>query len=78
MSDANMLFWLLLICWVVGFVVWLLTAPQQDPWERRVRVPVSPCVNSGHAYRAQPKVYRCVNCGDERTSEDVYDQEHAA
>jgi hypothetical protein len=41
-------------------------------------IPVSPCVNSGHAYRAQPKVYRCVNCGDERVTEDVYDQEHVA
>ena len=41
-------------------------------------VPVSPCVNSGHAYRAQPTVWRCCNCGDERVTEDVFDQEHAA
>jgi hypothetical protein len=39
---------------------------------------VSPCVNTGHAYRAQPTVWRCANCGDTRTSEAVYDQEHAA
>jgi len=41
-------------------------------------VPVSPCVNSGHAYRAQPSVWRCVNCGDERVTEAVFDQEHVA
>jgi len=75
--SANMLFWLLLTCWVVGFVAWLLTAPQVCA-DEPASVPVSPCVNTGHAYRAQPVTWRCVHCGDERVSEGVFDQEHAA
>ena len=73
-----MWFWLLLTAWVVAFVAWFLTAPTRVGADEPAPVPVSPCVNTGHAYRAQPTVWRCVNCSDERISEGVYDQEHAA
>jgi hypothetical protein len=69
--------WLVAVVWVT--LVMLLpreriTSRADEP----ASVPVSPCVNSGHAYRAQPTVWRCVHCGDERVTEDVFDQEHAA
>jgi hypothetical protein len=75
--SANVLFWLLLACWVVAFVAWLLTAPQVNA-DEPAPVPAHPCAPQGHRYVAQPVTWRCVECGDERTTEGVYDQEHVA
>ena len=66
--SANVLFWSLLIVWVVAFVAWLATDPGMDANERALPVEAHPCALRGHSYRAQPVVWRCPNCGDERTA----------
>ena len=72
--SANLLFWLLLATWVVAFVVWLLTDAHVDADELALPDVVHPCALRGHSYRAQPVVWRCPTCGDERCATDVYDQ----
>ena len=69
-------FWLLCL---LALTFYILDYQEFDKGaDEPARMPVSPCVNNGHAYRAQPAVWRCVHCGDERVSEGVYDQAHAA
>ena len=37
-----------------------------------------PCAHNGHYYRAQPIVWRCAVCNDQRTTAGVFDQELAS
>lgn len=62
-----------LFVWVTAFIL----TPKRAPFVA-VSYPVSPCAPHGHSYVAQPVTYRCPHCGDERTAEEVYDQEFAA
>ena len=64
-------------CAVVWVVVGFLT-PHRQLAPVTAPVPVSPCALRGHSYVAQPVMWRCAHCGDERKAERVYDQNHAA
>jgi hypothetical protein len=74
-------FWGFLFCVALAGMAWWLVRvsayPLQDVAPAPV-VPAHPCAPHGHQYRAQPVTWRCVHCGDERTTDGVYDQEHAA
>jgi hypothetical protein len=74
-------FWgFLFLVALIGMAWWLLWVsvyPLPDPSPAPVAA-VHPCAPHGHQYRAQPVTWRCATCGDERTPEGVYDQEHAA
>jgi len=53
---------------VVWVVVFLLTPKRRVPV--LAPAPAHPCALHGHTYRAQPVVWRCVHCSDERVPTD--------
>ena len=76
MSTVTVFFWVFL---AVNVVWWLHELRQHARTHGDVAADWSPkphpCAHNGHGYVQQPTVWRCPQCGDTCTVEDVYDQD---